>query len=90
MSMGRTSRSLRSIAHTSAVRFAGFQSRAYSCAHAMGVPIIEDGSRASGPPLRGLFEYPHKVQDGELFIKAGELPTPGQAANRVQGRPTCA
>ncbi len=55
-----------------------------------GGAYYQDGSRASGPPLRGLFEYPHKVQDGELFIKAGELPTPGQAANRVHGRPTCA
>ncbi|MGC2209976.1 MAG: Rieske 2Fe-2S domain-containing protein [Candidatus Korobacteraceae bacterium] len=55
-----------------------------------GGAYYQDGSRASGPPLRGLFEYPHKIQDGELFIKAGELPTPGQAANRVQGRPTCA
>ena len=55
-----------------------------------GGAYYQDGSRASGPPLRGLFEYPHKVQDGELFIKAGELPTPGPAANRVPGRPTCA
>ena len=38
MSMGRNSRSLRSIAHTLAARFAGFRSRAYSCAHAMGAP----------------------------------------------------
>jgi Rieske Fe-S protein len=55
-----------------------------------GGAYYEDGSRASGPPERGLFEYPHKVQDGELFIKAGELPTPGRAANGVQGRPICA
>jgi menaquinol-cytochrome c reductase iron-sulfur subunit len=55
-----------------------------------GGAYYEDGSRASGPPLRGLFEYPHKIQDGELFIKAGELPTPGQAAIRVPGRQSCA
>ena len=42
-----------------------------------GGAYYEDGSRASGPPERGLFEYPYKVQDGNLFIQAGELPTPG-------------
>ncbi|HWT85693.1 MAG TPA: Rieske 2Fe-2S domain-containing protein [Myxococcales bacterium] len=36
-----------------------------------------DGSRASGPPERGLFEYAWKVEDGQLHIRAGELPTPG-------------
>src|SRR5262245_38863352 len=36
-----------------------------------------DGSRASGPPPRGLFEYPFKIVDGNLHIQAGELPTPG-------------
>ncbi len=55
-----------------------------------GGAYYEDGSRASGPPLRGLFEYAHKIVDGKLFIQAGELPTPGQAANRVQGRQSCA
>ncbi len=35
----------------------------------------EDGSRASGPPPRGLFEYAYRVEDGELFVKGGELPT---------------
>jgi quinol---cytochrome c reductase iron-sulfur subunit, bacillus type len=34
-----------------------------------------DGSRAAGPPPRGLFQYPCKIQAGELMIKAGELPT---------------
>jgi Rieske Fe-S protein len=36
-----------------------------------------DGSRAAGPPPRGLFEYPYKVQGSELMVFAGELPTPG-------------
>ena len=35
----------------------------------------EDGSRASGPPPRGLFEYDYKVQNGELWVKGGEMPT---------------
>ena len=34
-----------------------------------------DGSRAAGPPPRGLFEYAWKIQDGELMIQAGQLPT---------------
>ena len=37
-----------------------------------------DGSRASGPPERGLFEYAWKVEKGQLHIRAGEMPTPGQ------------
>ena len=36
-----------------------------------------DGSRASGPPERGLFESAWKVEDGQLHIRPGELPTPG-------------
>ena len=38
-----------------------------------------DGSRASGPPERGLFEYRYKVEGGTLFLEAGEMPTPGGA-----------
>ena len=34
-----------------------------------------DGSRASGPPERGLFTYEVKVQNGKLMIKAGQMPT---------------
>lgn len=35
----------------------------------------EDGARASGPPPRGLYEYSWRVQDGELWVKGGQLPT---------------
>lgn len=35
----------------------------------------EDGSRASGPPPRGLYEYEYKVQDGQLVVRGGRLPT---------------
>ena len=35
----------------------------------------EDGSRASGPPPRGLYEYEFKIKDGQLLVRAGELPT---------------
>jgi Rieske Fe-S protein len=34
-----------------------------------------DGSRASGPPERGLFEYEHKVDGETLMINAGQMPT---------------
>src|SRR5262245_58399223 len=49
------------------------------------------GSRASGPPERGLFEFPFKVDNGVLTIQAGELPTPGtsaaSSANAAEGAP---
>ncbi len=34
-----------------------------------------DGSRASGPPPRGLYEYAFKVEGGRLWVRGGELPT---------------
>ena len=34
-----------------------------------------DGSRASGPPPRGLFEYAYKIEGGQLWVRGGELPT---------------
>jgi Rieske Fe-S protein len=34
-----------------------------------------DGSRASGPPPRGLFQYDYKIENGRLWIKAGQMPT---------------
>jgi Rieske Fe-S protein len=37
----------------------------------------QDGSRASGPPERGLFEYAYKVKQGMLLIRAGKMPTTG-------------
>src|SRR5271163_3343698 len=39
-----------------------------------------DGSRASGPPERGLFEYPFRILDGRLNIEAGATPVPGYSA----------
>ena len=55
-----------------------------------GGAYYQDGSRASGPPERGLFEYHYKVERGKLLIKAGEMPTPGRAANTKSGGMTCA
>ena len=50
------------------------QSRLFLCPCHGGV-YYEDGSRASGPPQRGLFEYAHKISNGNLMIYAGKLPT---------------
>ena len=55
-----------------------------------GGAYYRDGGRASGPPERGLFEYPSKVQGGVLTIQAGELPTPGGSAAVLTGKPPCA
>jgi nitrite reductase/ring-hydroxylating ferredoxin subunit len=35
----------------------------------------EDGSRAAGPPPRGLFTYRHKVDQDQLWVWGGEMPT---------------
>ena len=54
-----------------------------------GGAYYQDGSRASGPPERGLFEYSYRVVSGKLLIKAGEMPTPGQASNIVREIQPC-
>lgn len=50
------------------------QSRLFLCP-CHGGAYYEDGSRASGPPERGLFEYEHKIAAGALMIYAGKMPT---------------
>jgi menaquinol-cytochrome c reductase iron-sulfur subunit len=40
-----------------------------------GGAYYEDGSRASGPPPRGLFEYEYRVSNGALWVRGGQLPT---------------
>jgi Rieske Fe-S protein len=55
-----------------------------------GGAYYRDGARASGPPERGLFEYPYEVRKGALSIHAGELPTPGPNASRAKREPPCA
>jgi len=54
-----------------------------------GGAYYRDGSRASGPPERGLFEYPNKVENGLITIQAGELPTPGAVAALTGEKPPC-
>jgi quinol---cytochrome c reductase iron-sulfur subunit, bacillus type len=70
------------------------QSELFMCPCHGGV-YYADGSRASGPPERGLFQYAFKTLDGKLLIHAGEMPTPGfSAANKtliqIERRPPCA
>ena len=59
-----------------------------------GGAYYSDGSRASGPPERGLFEYRYKAERGNLLIQPGETPTPGATASRLVnisiGRSPCA
>ncbi len=49
-----------------------------------GGAYYEDGSRASGPPERGLFEYEHRIVGDSLEISAGKMPTPADQASNVQ------
>ena len=58
------------------------QSGLFMCPCHGGV-YYSDGSRASGPPERGLFEYSYKVEQGNLMIKAGKMPTPGGPAAKL-------
>lgn len=50
------------------------QSKLFLCP-CHGGAYYEDGSRASGPPLRGLFEYQYKLQGNSLLIHSGDMPT---------------
>jgi menaquinol-cytochrome c reductase iron-sulfur subunit len=50
------------------------QSKLFMCP-CHGGAYYADGSRASGPPERGLFEYQYSIVDGKLMINAGEMPT---------------
>jgi menaquinol-cytochrome c reductase iron-sulfur subunit len=71
------------------------QSGLFMCPCHGGV-YYEDGSRASGPPERGLFEYIYKVEQGTLLIKAGKLPTTGSPSTGLTNislpgkKPPCA
>jgi nitrite reductase/ring-hydroxylating ferredoxin subunit len=59
------------------------QSSLFMCPCHGGV-YYADGSRASGPPERGLFQYDYKVVNNELRIRAGQTPTlSNQAGLRI-------
>jgi Rieske Fe-S protein len=50
------------------------QSKLFMCP-CHGGAYYADGTRASGPPERGLFEYKYKVSEDKLMISAGRMPT---------------
>ena len=50
------------------------QSKLFMCP-CHGGAYYEDGSRAAGPPERGLFEYQTKMEGDALLIHAGNMPT---------------
>lgn len=50
------------------------ESRLFMCPCHGGV-YYEDGGHASGPPPRGLYEYEHKIDNGQLMVRGGRLPT---------------
>ncbi|MGA2651474.1 MAG: Rieske 2Fe-2S domain-containing protein [Terracidiphilus sp.] len=49
-----------------------------------GGAYYEDGSRASGPPERGLFEYEHRIVGDALEISAGKMPTLAARVSSMQ------
>ena len=69
------------------------QSGLFMCPCHGGV-YYSDGSRASGPPERGLFEYEYKIERANLLIKPGGMPTPGAPTARLinisAGKSSCA
>ena len=62
------------------------QSRLFLCP-CHGGAYYEDGSRASGPPERGLFEYNYTVAGNHLLIEAGSLPTLAKEACNRRTKP---
>jgi Rieske Fe-S protein len=70
------------------------QSQLFMCP-CHGGAYYADGSRASGPPERGLFTYDCRIAQGELHINAGQMPTLSNSARLVnisnaQGGSPCA
>jgi menaquinol-cytochrome c reductase iron-sulfur subunit len=64
------------------------QSNLFMCPCHGGV-YYADGTRAAGPPERGMFEYSFKIRDGKLLIQAGEMPTPGSPVAMNGKRSPC-
>jgi Rieske Fe-S protein len=65
------------------------QSELFMCPCHGGV-YYSNGDRAAGPPERGLFKYPTRVQNGSLMIDAGQIPTlANQQAKLVKGITPC-
>lgn len=54
-----------------------------------GGAYYRDGTRAAGPPERGMFEYPYKVENGLVMIQGNELPTPGASTAKLEKCVSC-
>ncbi len=59
------------------------QSQLFMCPCHGGV-YYADGSRASGPPDRGLFPYSWRIESAQLQIDAGQMPTLSNSASLVK------
>jgi Rieske Fe-S protein len=62
------------------------QSKLFLCP-CHGGAYYQDGSRASGPPERGLFEYRYQIANNSLMIHAGDMPTLATQASCTKPRP---
>jgi menaquinol-cytochrome c reductase iron-sulfur subunit len=62
------------------------QSKLFLCP-CHGGAYYEDGSRASGPPERGLFEYRYQLSGDSLLIHAGDMPTLATQASCNKPKP---
>jgi menaquinol-cytochrome c reductase iron-sulfur subunit len=62
------------------------QSKLFLCP-CHGGAYYEDGSRASGPPERGLFEYRYRLTGTSLMIHAGDMPTLATQASCAKPKP---
>lgn len=58
------------------------ESQLFMCPCHGGV-YYSDGSRAAGPPERGLFTYEQKIENGKLMIEAGQMPTLSNKASNT-------
>ena len=84
-------RYLRSTAHIWAAPSDGSSNLVSLCVRVTAEHTTVTAHGASGPPERGLFEYPYKIENGVLTIDAGQLPTPGDPmASLTAEKPPCA
>ena len=52
-----------------------FQESALFMCPCHGGVFYEDGRHASGPPPRPLYQYEHRIKDGHLWVRGGQIPT---------------
>lgn len=55
-----------------------FQESALFMCPCHGGVFYADGRHASGPPPRALYQYKYRVEAGQLWVRAGEMPTLGK------------